>query len=94
MNFRKAVFILTVFLVLAGIHLFIYTQNIGLKYRVTDLKVRLSELNSGNRQLESQVIEEENLAYVEKVAKEKLGMIYPEKIIYILGTEEANPAPK
>lgn len=91
MNFRKAVFILVVFLLLSGIHLFIYAQNISLKYQVTDLKVKLSELNSRNRQLEARLAREENLALVEKTAKGKLGMIYPEKIIYIVGSKEAVP---
>lgn len=94
MNFRRAVFILVVFLLLAGIHLFVYAQNISLKYELTDLKVKLSELNSRKRQLASQVAREENLGYVEKTAKEKLKMIYPERIIYILPTREAAPAPK
>jgi cell division protein FtsB len=103
MNFRRAVSILVVFLLLAGVHLFIYAQNISLKYEITDLKVKLSELNSRKRQLASQAAREENLNYVEKAAKEKLKMIYPERIIYILpstlnqigsGSREAAPAPK
>jgi len=83
MNFRKAVFILVVFLILSGIHLFIFAQNISLKYQITDIKVKLSELNNRNRQLGSQAAKEEDLAFIEKTAKEKLGMAYPEKIIYI-----------
>lgn len=94
MNFRRAVFILVVFLLLAGIHLFVYAQNISLKYEITDLKVKLSELNSRNRQLEARAAREENLAAVEKTAKEKLGMTYPEKIIYIVGSTEAVPRQK
>ena len=104
MNFRKAVSILIIFLILAGIHLLVYAQNISLKYQITDLKVKLSELISQNRQLGSMAAKEENLAYVEKVAKEKLGMIYPVKIFYITanstpdrvgpGSREATLKPK
>lgn len=83
-KFRRAVFILIIFVILAGIHLFIYTQNIDLKYKTTDLKIKLSEIKSKNRELISQVAKKENLAFIEKMAKEKLGMIYPEKINYIL----------
>lgn len=95
MNFRRAVFILVVFLILSGIHLYIYARNINLKYQITDIKVKLSELRSHNRQLGSQAAKEENLAYIEKTAKEKLGMVYPEKIIYIdLNSKETSPKPK
>ena len=91
MNFKSALFMLIVILLLAGTHLFIYAQNISLKYQETDIKIRLSELHSQNRQLGSEVSKSENLAYVEKMAKEKLGMIYPEKIKYI--TRGANLKP-
>ena len=84
MKFRMAVFILAVFVVLAGLHLFIYTQNIGLKYRTTNLKIKLQEIRSKNRQSGSIVARKENLAFIEKTAKEKLDMLYPAKINYIL----------
>ena len=83
-NFRKAVAILVLFLVLAGIHLFISAQNIGLKYKITDLKIKLAELSSLSRTLGSQMSQGEDLGYVEKTAKTKLGMIYPENITYIV----------
>ena len=89
MNFRKALSILSVLLILAGIHLFFYAQNISLKYQITDLKVKLNELISQDRLLGSLVSREENLSYVEKIAKGKLGMIYPEKIIYIAGQDQS-----
>jgi cell division protein FtsB len=93
MNFRRSVFILVVFSLLAGLHLFIFAQNISLKYRITDLKVKLAELSSRNRQLASQVARAENLGQIEKSAREKLGMIYPENVIYIVGSREVNPRP-
>jgi len=89
MNFRRALFILTVFLILSAIHLFFYAQNISLKYQITDLKLKLNELLSQNRSLGSLVSREENLSYIEKTAKGKLGMIYPEKIIYIAGSNQS-----
>ncbi|MBU0672542.1 MAG: cell division protein FtsL [Candidatus Margulisbacteria bacterium] len=90
-NFRKAVFILTIFVVLAGIHLYINTQNISLKYEVTDLKTKLSELKSKNRLLGSQVAKKENLPEIEQIAKKKLNMVYPENINYVAATKEATP---
>ncbi len=91
MKFRRAVLILIIFVILSGIHLFIYTQNINLKYRVIDLKIKLNELRSKNRLLGSQVAKKGNLSYIEHVARKKLGMIYPKEINYILtGSEEAH----
>lgn len=84
MKFRRAVLILIIFVVLAGIHLYIYTQNIGLKYRVTDLKIKLSKIVSKNRSMISQAAKKENLHYIEKIAREKLNMVYPKEVNYIL----------
>ena len=91
-NFRLAVFVLSVFLLLAGSHLFISAQNISLKYEGTDLKVKLNELVSRNWQLGGQVARQENLGAIEKSARGSLGMIYPEQVIYIRASKEASPA--
>jgi cell division protein FtsL len=90
MNFRRAVLILVVILFLAGIHLYVYARNIILKYEITDLKIKLSELKSQNRQLGSQVARAEDLSQIEKIAQGKLGMVYPSKITYILPGETPN----
>ncbi|MFH1542612.1 MAG: septum formation initiator family protein [bacterium] len=87
MNFRKAVFILIVIVILSVIHLYINTQNITIKYQVAKLKTEHNQLISQNRQLASQAASKENLGYIEKTAKEKLGMIYPNKMTYIVVTE-------
>ncbi|MBI5400321.1 septum formation initiator family protein [Candidatus Saganbacteria bacterium] len=83
-QFRRAVLIVLVFFILAGIHLFITTQNISLKYQVTDTKMKLNEIRAKNHELNGRVAAKENLALVEKQAREKLGMAYPEKIRYII----------
>jgi cell division protein FtsL len=94
-KFRSAVFILAIFVLLSVIHLFINTQNIDLKYKVTDLKIKLSDLKNKNRALGIQVAEKENLALIEKYAREKLKMIYPEEINYVKSpghsSQEARP---
>ena len=84
MNFRKAVAILLLFLAFAAVHLYIYVQNIRLKYQITDAKIIFNELNSQNRLLGSQVSRDENLSVIEKLAKEKLGMVYPDDLHYVL----------
>ena len=93
-NFRKAVLILVVFLALSGIHLFIFARNIGLKYQINDLKIKLGELNSRTKALGGQAARQEDLAYVEKTAKGKLGMIYPENINYIVMSASGRAASK
>ncbi|OGC23005.1 hypothetical protein A2291_00960 [candidate division WOR-1 bacterium RIFOXYB2_FULL_42_35] len=92
-QFRRAVFILVILVILAGIHLSIYTQNISLKYKLSGVKIKLAEIVSQRRLLDSQVAKKENLAYVEKVAKEKLAMVYPKKINYIeTAKDSADPS--
>ncbi|MBN3033832.1 MAG: septum formation initiator family protein [Candidatus Saganbacteria bacterium] len=90
-NFRKAVAVLILFLVLAAAHLYMYAQNMALTYRITDLKIKRAELSSLARTLGSQAAREEDLAYIEKTAKTKLGMIYPDDITYIV-TSGPGPA--
>lgn len=75
--------ILTVIFTLAGIHLYINTQNIDLNYKVTDLKIKLNEIRSKNRNLGSQVAIKEDLSNIERIAREQLKMFYPEEITYI-----------
>lgn len=84
-NFRRAVSILVLFLMLAGTHLFMFAKNVGLKYQITDLKIKLAELKDSTRAQRSLAASEEDLASIEKTAKTKLGMIYPENVIYIAG---------
>ncbi|MFA6431425.1 MAG: hypothetical protein WCV91_03475 [Candidatus Margulisiibacteriota bacterium] len=89
MNFRRAVFLLVLFFLLAGVHLLIVAQNINLKYQLTDIKIKLGEITSQNRLIGSSVSREENLAIIESKARSSLGMLFPEKIIYIVDTKEA-----
>jgi cell division protein FtsB len=89
MKFKRAVLILITFVVLSGIHLWIYTQNIDIKYRVTDLKLKLNKLRAKNRLAGLEVAKKENLSYIEKTAKRKLGMVYPEQVNYVVASKEA-----
>ncbi|MDI6731022.1 MAG: hypothetical protein QME05_00385 [Candidatus Margulisbacteria bacterium] len=82
-NFRMSMFILALLGSLAALHLFVYTQNMHLKYVLTDLKLKLNELNSKNCALEGAVAAKENLADIENKAKNQLGMVELEKINYI-----------
>jgi len=83
-GFRRAVATLVFLVILAVIHLYIYTQNMNLKYSVTDLKIKLGNLRSKTRLLGSQVARQENLERIEKKARKELGMTYPRDVNYIL----------
>ncbi|MFA4844664.1 MAG: hypothetical protein WC632_06950 [Candidatus Margulisiibacteriota bacterium] len=87
-DFRLAVSTLLVFLLLAGVHLFIYAQNINLTYRINDQKIKLNETISRRRQLDSQAARGEDLPLIEKKAQ-ALGLVYPEKVHYIIVSREA-----
>ena len=89
MKFRLAVFILVILVALAAAHLFVYTQNISLKFQISDIKIKLSQVRSQNRSLGAEMATLQNLNRIEKIAKEKLKMIYPEEMNYLLITPEA-----
>ncbi|HVN67294.1 MAG TPA: hypothetical protein VMT55_02905 [Candidatus Sulfotelmatobacter sp.] len=93
MNFRLAVSILIVFLLLSGLHLFMFAQNMTVKFRLNEIKIKLAESQSQNRTLDANLARALTLAEVEKNAKGKLGMVYPAEILYIVGTREAVPKP-
>ena len=82
-TFRRAVLVLVFFFILAGIHLYINVQNVTLKYKLTDTKIKLDEIRTKNREIANQVAAQENLSLIEKEARGKLGMIYPARIRYI-----------
>lgn len=88
-KFRRAVLVIIVLVVLAGIHLFFNTQNVGLKYKLTDLKTEYSKIHSRNQELGSRVSEKEDLHRIEQAAREKLDMAYPDQVNYILVSKEA-----
>jgi hypothetical protein len=93
MNFRLAVSVLLVFLLFSGLHLFIFAQNMTVKFRLNEVKIKLAESQSRNRILEVNLARAQTMAEVEKTAKGKLGMVYPTTILYIVGTQEAVPKP-
>lgn len=90
-KFRQAMLILTILVILAGVHLAITTQNIALKYATTDLKIKLGELKSKNRVLGVQVARQENLGLIEQKASGKLKMFYPAKVNYVIPKTPPSP---
>ena len=83
--------ILFFFVLLAVAHLFIYTQNITLKYNTENLKRKYLKLHAANRNLRAQVEKKKSLGRIESIAINKLLMIRPKTINYVrMVSEEGN----
>lgn len=92
MRLRLALFILFLLVAASTVHLAIYTMNIDLKYEVEGLKRDLLALNNELRALEADAAVKRNLGRIESVAVNKLKMIRPESIHYIVApTAEITP---
>jgi cell division protein FtsL len=76
--------ILIVFVLLSVVHLAIYTSSIKTGYEIDEVKSKLEKIRTENRYLNYLVAKEEALPRIEKVAKQKLKMVYPEKMNYII----------
>ncbi|MFA4905902.1 MAG: hypothetical protein WC645_05310 [Candidatus Margulisiibacteriota bacterium] len=77
-----------VIVLLAFIHLFFFAQSVSLKYELTDLKMKFMEIYQKNRYTQSILAGRESLELLEKSAQ-KLDMVYPEDIKYIILSGEA-----
>ncbi len=89
-NLREAFIILLLFVALAFIHLFIYTQNINMKYEIENAKRKYLNLHSENRNLRAVVEKKKSLSRIENIAINKLHMIRPKTINYVkMVTEES-----
>lgn len=85
---RRVIFPALVVVLLAFIHLFFFAQSVSLKYELTDLKMKFMEIYKKNRYTQSVLAGRESLELLEKSAQ-KLDMIYPENITYIVLSGEA-----
>lgn len=85
--------ILPILFLLMGIgivHIFINTQIAYVGYNINSAKKEFSSLRDKNRDLAAKVAKKESLWRIDSVAKNKLNMHAPEKINYIIVSEEAN----
>ena len=71
--------ILLFFVLLAAVHLLIYTQNIKLKYETEGLKRKHIKLHAENRNLRAEVEKKKSLGRIESIAINKLHMITGKK---------------
>ena len=82
---RLSLFALLVFIVYMLISLRL--QNNALDARAEELRARMDDVDTYISELEADLAAPFDDEYVEKVAEEKLGMCYPQEIIYY--TEES-----
>lgn len=85
---RRLIWPVLIIVLLAFIHLFFFAQSVSLKYELTDLKMKFMEIYQKNRYAQSVLAGRESLELLEKSAQ-KLDMVYPEDINYIVLSREA-----
>lgn len=81
---RWYIFLVTAVIILALVHLFIFTGSIGINYDLVKKKMAFQELHQENRRLNCLLARAESLEKVEKIATTKLDMLYPENMNYII----------
>lgn len=85
---RRLIWPALIIVLMAFIHLFFFAQSVSLKYELTDLKMKFMEIYQKNRYTQSVLAGRESLELLEKSAQ-KLDMVYPEDINYIVLSREA-----
>ena len=81
---RSYVFLIIIVVILALVHLFIFTGSIGLNYDLVKKKEAFKKFYQENRRLNYLLARGESLDKVEQIATTKLEMIYPESVNYII----------
>jgi len=87
---RRYIILVGLIVILALLHLYIFTRSISLKYNIARLKIEFGKHYQENRKLNNWVAREESLDKVERVATGSLNMFYPEQVNYIVITGEAH----
>ena len=85
----RALIFFFVFISMTLIHLVLNSYIISSGYKTNDLTKQLNELRSRNRDLAAYVSGEFSLDRIEKKARQSLGMVYPEKVDFIIVSGEA-----
>lgn len=88
-KYNRLVIMVLAAITLAMVHLYIQNKSIGLNYEYARTKVAFQQLYDQNRDYNNMVGQRSSLERVEKIAKEKIGMEYPENIRYVVGSGEA-----
>ena len=70
-------------LTLDVIHLTVFSKTIEINYQAEELRQKFNRVLSENRSLAATVSKKNSLERIEKIATEKLGMVYPEKMKYL-----------
>ncbi len=87
---RKYAIYIIIILVLAVVHLFIFTKSIGLNYDMAKIKAQYDKAYKENRELNFKLAKGESLDNIETAAKTKLGMVYPDTMEYIIVSREGH----
>ena len=90
MHPEKMIGWISILIVLALLHLYIYTKNVGVNYEIEAMKTQFSDLYSENHYLASEISAQSRPDRIEDYAKNKLGMEYPVQINYLIVSQESS----
>ncbi len=88
----RALFVVALIAVLSAIHLTIFNQNINRSYKIVAQNRKLDALRDTNRYLNYKVAQKESLERIENIAINKLNMVYPKDVKYLLITGSSGEA--
>lgn len=80
---RKTFFFIFVLFGAALLHLFMSTGLIDKNYKISNLNQEVEKIKNENRHLKYAIAQKEDLAQIEKFARERLAMDEPKEVIYI-----------
>ena len=83
MKIGRAVIVLIFLVTLAVIHLGIFTKSMEIKYGIEELKGKFNAIHAENQALAAKVSKKSSLERIDKIAREELRMVYPNKIKYL-----------
>lgn len=85
---KKALAVLFIIVAMGLVHLYIYTKIAVTGYKIGTRDRQLSNLRSSNRELAAVAAQRESLSRIEPLAKGGLKMVTPQRINYIIASEE------
>jgi len=81
-----------VFIYLAASLVIQQFELLGLQTRVRELERQVENLQAANQELQEQIEYARTDAYIEQVARERLGLVRPNEVLYTTG-EDSQPGP-
>lgn len=79
--------IITIIIVIISIAIFNFSQNIlktrQLEHQITKIESQITEAELNNKKLKKQINNSDNYEYIEKIAREKLGLVKQGEKVFV-----------